>query len=681
MSDASSSRAIQSERPPRPTWRERLNSGWFVALVYALVSLAVAGPLLRPGLVLSIDLAQTPRSGLSPSYWGLPAGTNGGSLARLPFDALLRLAGMIGAIPVVQKLLLLSIVFLAGLGMHRLAGRRLPGRFFAGMLYAVNPFVLERLIAGQWFLLLSYALIPWGFAAFLATFRGDLRAAWRFALIAAIAGFADAHMAALLGLLSIVTLIANVGRDRLRQLGPPVLALALAACASLLWLIPAPDLQELWSHVGHAQLQLYSTFADPHWGSVLTVLGLGGFWDDPSPGFTALAAWPLFAMLLFGLAIWGTALASNRRVAIAVGACGLFGLIAALGTASSVTRPATLWLMDHFPFLRSFRETDKTVALAAFAYAFLGANAVDDLVSAPRRRQLVPVLTTLAIALPLVYGMREFGGAWGSLHAVEFPVSWTQAAALLRSRVPNSRTLFLPFHGYLHLGFARSPVVYNPAQSFFPTPILAGRSVDQSPGHQDVSDPEQNEVAALLADPSRPDLGRCLAALGVSDVLLAHEADWTSLRRLERRTDMRVVRHWPDLTLLTLRRPGSPVMTVPATATGPCPRGLVPLAFRRLSPVRLELLAPVPAGRRLVLGVPDAFSWHREGDKVAFSPWPDYRRVYIWALGGLALVVVTGLLMLVRERRRPRRSRSTPRNGAGVGEQAPVSVSADRRPR
>src|SRR5258708_4709186 len=303
MSVASSSKAIQSERLPRtrPAW---LGSGWFAALVYALVAIGVAGPLLRPGLVLSIDLAQTPQFTLSPNYWGLPAGTNSGSLGRLPFDALLHLAGMLGVVPVAQKLLLLSIVFLAGFGMHRLAGRRLPGRFFAGMLYAVNPFVLERLIAGQWFLLLSYALIPWAFAAFLATFRGNLRAAWRFALIAAIAGFADAHMATLLGLLCLVTLIANLGRDRAHRLGPPLLALALAALASLLWLIPAPDLQELWSHVGHAQLQLYGTFGDPRWGPVLTVLGLGGFWDDPAPGQTALAVWPLFALLLFGLAIW-----------------------------------------------------------------------------------------------------------------------------------------------------------------------------------------------------------------------------------------------------------------------------------------------------------------------------------------------------------------------------------------
>jgi hypothetical protein len=654
----------------RLTRRKRLSARSTPVWVYGLLALAVAGPLLRPGYVLSIDMAQTPRSMLSPSYWGLPSGTNSGTLGWMPFDALLRLFGLLGVVQVEEKVLLVSIVFLAGLGMHRLADARLPGRFFAGLLYAVNPFVLERLIGGQWFLLLAYALIPWAYSAFLAASDGAVGAAWRFALLAAVTGFADPHMAALLGLLCLVTLAARAGQDR-RRLGHSLLALALAACASLLWLLPTPGLQELWTHVGHAQLELYRTYADPRWGPVLTVLGLGGFWDDLSPPSTALAVWPLIAVLLFGLAVRGAALARNRRVAAAVGACGLFGLIAALGMATSITRPVTLWLMDHFPLLRSFRETDKAVALAAFAYAFLGARAVDDLVSAPRRRATAAGLTALALALPLVYGVRELGGAGGTLHAVGFPASWNQANALLESQARDSRTLFLPFHGYLHLSFARSRVVFNPAPSFFATPILAGRSVDQVSTHQDVSDPEQTKVATLLADPTRPDLGRCLAALGVSHILLAHESDWRRLRVLSARPDMRVIGSWPDLTLLALRNPGSWAMTAPAAGGGRCPAGLEPLPSRRTSPVRLELLSAVPTGRRLVLGLPDSSAWRRHGDVVTFGPWPSYARVYLWAIAGMALVLLSGLVVLIRLVRPSDRARQLPRqlpHGVPLGE-------------
>ncbi len=633
--------------------RVRTRAG-LVPLAYALLALAVSAPLLRPGLVLSVDLAQTPSSPLSGAYWGLPYGTNSGSLARLPFDALLRLAGALGIVPLAQKLLLLAIVFLAGYGMHRLARARVAGRFYAGILYAVNPFVYERLVAGQWFLLLGYALIPWGYAAFLSAVRKNPRAPWRFAALAAVIGFADAHMAALLVVLCVITALAE-GRQSRRQVGFEALALGLALCASLLWLLPTPGLSDLFSHVGHAQLEFYGTLGDPHWGPVLTVLGLGGFWNDLTPPATALAVWPLFVLLLLALALRGLAVSPNRRVAVAVAVSGALGAVAALGTASGVTRPLTFWLMDHFAFLRSFRETDKSVALLAFAYAFLGAPAVDELVGTPRRRPLAGVLGALALAVPLVYGGRELGGAWGSLHAVQFPSSWKQAAALLRSQASDSRTLFLPFQGYLKLGFANSRVVYNPAPSFFSTPILAGRWVDQVPTHQDVSDPEQNEVRALLADPSRPDLARCLAALGVSHVLLAHAADWMRLRALESRGDMQVEASWPNLTLLALRQPGALAMTAPEGSAGRCPAGLQPLPSRLVSPVRLRLLAPVPAGRQLVLGLPDASKWRRVGDDVVFTPWPSYRRVYLIAIGGLALVALSGAVAFVVVRRRASR--------------------------
>src|SRR6266576_3686110 len=66
----------------------------------------------------------------------------------------------------VQKLLLLSIFTLACSGAAALLSRE-PwfARLAAGVFYTWNPFVAERLIIGQWALLLGYAGLPWALRA------------------------------------------------------------------------------------------------------------------------------------------------------------------------------------------------------------------------------------------------------------------------------------------------------------------------------------------------------------------------------------------------------------------------------------------------------------------------------------------------------------------------------------
>jgi hypothetical protein len=53
-----------------------------------------------------------------------------------------------------------------------------------------------------------------------------------------------------------------------------------------------------------------------------------------------------------------------------------------------------------------------------------------------------------------------------------------------------------------------------------------------------------------------------------------------------------------------------------------------------------------------VLGLPDASKWRRVGDDVVFTPWPSYRRVYLIAIGGAVVLLVSGLVVFVVVRRR-----------------------------
>ncbi|MDO8515123.1 MAG: hypothetical protein Q7S14_01360, partial [bacterium] len=89
-------------------------------IFFAILALAIIFPLLSPGFILTLDTIMVP-----------------------------------GGADIVQKLTLFLIFFLAGYGMARLCKN-----YFAGILYAINPFVYERVMAGHWDFLIGYALFP-----------------------------------------------------------------------------------------------------------------------------------------------------------------------------------------------------------------------------------------------------------------------------------------------------------------------------------------------------------------------------------------------------------------------------------------------------------------------------------------------------------------------------------------
>ena len=113
------------------------------------------------------------------------------------------IAALSRAVPadIVQKVILLSVFVLACSGAAALLDREpLAARLAAGVFYAWNPYVGERLIIGQWALLLGYAGLPWVLRAVLAPGLASRRGAARLGLAllpAVIGGFAAMAITAL----------------------------------------------------------------------------------------------------------------------------------------------------------------------------------------------------------------------------------------------------------------------------------------------------------------------------------------------------------------------------------------------------------------------------------------------------------------------------------------------------
>ena len=189
------------------------------------------------------------------------AGLAGGPPRAVPSDAVVAVASRVLPADLVQKLLLLSIFTLACSGAAALLARE-PwfARLAAGVFYAWNPFVAERLIIGQWALLLGYAGLPWALRAVTTGTVASWRGAGRLGvalLPAIVGGFAAMTVTALVVLPAAIlarppgapdtarppAARPHRGRPRRGRPGERVraglAALGVLAVGSLPWLIPS----------------------------------------------------------------------------------------------------------------------------------------------------------------------------------------------------------------------------------------------------------------------------------------------------------------------------------------------------------------------------------------------------------------------------------------------------------
>ncbi|WP_017571978.1 hypothetical protein [Nocardiopsis halotolerans] len=170
-----------------------------------LAGVLALGPALGPGYVLRYDMVFVP----DPSLGTVLRGADGFPRA-VPSDA--AVAALSAVLPgdVVQSVALLAVFTVGGAGAARLVSRVLcrGGRIgallasaAAGAAYVWNPFVAERLLLGQWAMLLGYAGLPWvvGATARLAVVRpaAGFAGLVRALLPAAVGGFSSVVLSAL----------------------------------------------------------------------------------------------------------------------------------------------------------------------------------------------------------------------------------------------------------------------------------------------------------------------------------------------------------------------------------------------------------------------------------------------------------------------------------------------------
>jgi hypothetical protein len=522
---------------------------WFVS-----VALGVLGPLLLPGYLLLLDFPGGPRI---PWVSPFPLPSQAFVSAGAPVISLLRSLALV--VPEeTPKLLIITSILVAGFGLFRflsvcLIFRPIPA-LTGATLFAINPFVYDRALAGQLLILLAYAFLPWALPSLMRLTReGTTRALiWSLAWTAAI-GIINLQIGGV-ALLLLLTAITSAPRTSLVKLGFLSGAVATLLVVNLYWILPLAASTTPHT-VGSGDLAAYGT--RPHSAAVLgAVLLLHGFWrlefSTPLSNYPLIFLFSFIPLLAAAAAGVISAMTSERYrgPAAALGAAALVGLVLAMGTSFPPTAPISRFLFTNLPGYGLFREPQKWLALVALAYSVFTAAGLQVLaVSFAKWRRHSSWILLLTPLLPLIATHIMLWGFQGRVDVSRFPTGWAHAEAETASQ--SGKLLFLPWHLYEPLPFTQARIVANPAPSYFTIPTLVSTSSGLSTRDATApTDPRTNYVSQLVSQPGHmKHFGHLMAPLGVHYIALANVADARSYRFLDRQHDLHRVFKTKSLSL------------------------------------------------------------------------------------------------------------------------------------
>ena len=485
------------------------------ALVGLALGLLALGPGLRPGYLLRYDMVFVPAPRFSASMFGLT-----GTLPRaVPSDAVVAAVAQVLPADVVQKGVLLAVFVLACAGAARLLeGQPWPARLAAGVFYAWNPYVAERLLIGQWALLLGYAGLPWVLAELTRWEPGASMPRRGARLLVALLPAAVSGFAGLL-----ISALVAVPAAALRRAGWRDRAAVLTTTAGLLTLLSLPWLIPSLMHPVHTSptgAALFAARADTPFGTVGSVVMLGGSWNAQTVPAGYSGAVTVIWLCLVLVAVAGFLLRGRGRWPGA-GPAAVIGLVlAVLGAAGPGLHllEAAIRLWGGLGVLRDGQQFVAPLAVAEAAGLGLAVSWVMQAVRPPLVRDArVSVAAALVIA-PVVFLPGLAWGAAGRLQPVPYPAGWLAARRIISADPHPGSVLLLPWASYRRPAWNHGEAVLDP------WPRLLTRTVIWNDGVQvgSVRLPPEDPAAAALGGPissGRPLTAR-LAAAGIRYVII-----------------------------------------------------------------------------------------------------------------------------------------------------------------
>lgn len=520
-------------------------SRFFPIFIFGTIALTIIFPFLSKGYILTLDMI----------FSGSFITDNFSPVFLLVKFLSFVLPGMI-----LQKILLFSILFLSGLSMYCFVDiQNKPARYFAGIFYMLNPFVYFRFLAGQWALLLAYALFPFVVMSIKRfTDKNDMRSASLLALSFTLISF-QVHFlifsSLFLGAFITYMLISSRNKliKNLRKFSRTLLVFFLMFfLINSYWIFSFADKEK--GKIDIVSQKDYSVFGTSKGNDINKMTNsamLYGFWRGgyitPQGVIPPSIIYGIAIIILF-LTIYGILL-SDSKYKIPIAVLGIMSLILAAGMSSQLMEKVYAFLFTKIPFIRAFREPNKFAAITAFTYSFFSAFAIPHVRDKEKIKKITAIiLTFILLALPFVYTITMFNSFWNQLEPVDYPDDWYKTDQYLDADDDDFNVLFLPWHMYMTFSWNPKQRIANPARIFFSKPIIQGDNMEAGSIYSQSTDPQSGYIETLLSQGNIT--GSSLLKLDIKYIILAKESDYNNYQQVLNNKDLEVVFDKPSLYLL-----------------------------------------------------------------------------------------------------------------------------------
>jgi hypothetical protein len=488
-----------------------------------VLAILITVPLLAPGYVVGYDMVFVPDLTLRLDLFGVTT-----ALPRaVPSDVLVAVLDEVAGGQVLNKLVLVAIPLLSGLGLtalwrHLGLGGPLAGAA-ATTLYVWNPFVAERFHLGAWALLLGYAALPWLVRAALRLREGKGLPG---SLLAS-AGCALTASGGITGLLVAALILLWPGGERRRLTGRALLG---AALLNAPWLV-AGLARSAPATSDPAAVSAFAARNEGYGGTLPTLLTLGGVWNaDVVPDSRGQLVPVVLGFLLLVTAVAGVVSWWRQRDHLVRPLLVAAALAVLVGMAGVVAPGAMAWAVREVPGAGLFRDGQRYLGpLVLLESLGVGVALVAVLRVVPLRW-----LVGATAALVPIAAMPSLAGGDG-LEATQYPADWAEARRVLASDKAAGEFIPWPFEAYRAPAWNDRRPVLDPMPRYFSTRasivpdelIVDGRRLAGE-------DPRATQIATALRESVRigVDPGRSLQQQGVGWIVVDRDAGGPSPREL-----------------------------------------------------------------------------------------------------------------------------------------------------